>query len=206
MTVSEEVMIPGTRTKRRTLRIFTTLHNHKRSMKWVDFHLTDGQIDVHVPDGYDGEHEKVIMFLKEWRATTGVLGKVVIAYQVLDIETIKDNRNAWQHEPCRSVKETEVGKQVFVFGEPWVKFMTLAELERHARFIAGVGEDGPPSSEYMERHVLNRHTPTAYAYLASEENAPEARLLQLSAVAFIVFNSEKMEFLPDPSLSDGITF
>ncbi len=194
-----KIQIPATLDTYPIIRCWTC-YPHQLGYQIVD---TDSYIrEIPLPKGVTPAHQSIVPALAKWQSskefTDHVLGQnrgpVILAYQVVQITVIKDNREAWGHKSFESqVDVSLITKKIFVYTGPGSRILSWQEFFDEAAWVET--QQNPKlatentAAAFRRRHV-SVYTLDAYKKLIEEcppklRHAPDARLLKIGAATYV---------------------
>jgi len=163
--------------------------------------------EIPLPRGVTPAHLSVVPALAKWQASKGYTdhvpgqncGPVILAYQVVQITVIKDNRKDWGHASFESHADTStMTKKIFVYEGPGARTLSWDDFFNDAAWVeAQRASKHPDDPEFTRRH-LSVYTLDAYKKLSEEcapklRHASDARVLKLGAATYVPLGTPRGE-------------
>jgi len=194
---SEEILIPAVRYRQRFIRVWTCYSTQMAPGFLVDTESYYHDLLLSEDVEQNPSQEQVIRHFQGWNCDD----LIMLAYRLVDIEFIQDDRRTWSHDSQTSGREVRfIGKRVIVytsnFGCPT---LTMARLKKEADWAKAYRGNIRKDEEPRWRRITD-DTRLLYDQFVRDGLAPDQELLKLGPWAFVVLNDET-EYRPVEGLN-----
>jgi hypothetical protein len=195
------ILIPATVVQQRFIRVWTC-YDHQITRTSVD--TEQFFEDISIPEKSGLSHKEIVELMRVWKGNLSQ--KILLAYRVVGIEFICDDRSALGHKNSTTQRDVVFhGPKVVVytsrFGCPKVTMLVLAEDAECARTLTHISDLSPRNKRHARDRRIITDTADAFDELCRQGLSSDQELLKLGPATYVVL-TEEIEYRPVEGLNE----